>query len=213
MKNLVIVLSAIAALSYLAPIIVFAEPTHPNEVGLYTTPDGYGATGTYEVGVPVDVYLVLTKPTYLDGGLPFDNVSAFDGQLNFNPIGGIFKLGEIFPDHDRAWNIGDADHIEQGYLEYIVVWPEDAPVINDCFVLISFSFMNTNAWPVEVTLSPCSLPTIDGQMCFLSWDFGDSHLEIMHPVSGSNEAPVFIFNGAAVPVETESFGSVKALYR
>lgn len=206
-------LLAVTALSLMAFSTAIAEPTHPNEVGLYTAPNGYGETGTYEVGVPVDVYLVLTKPTYTLGGVPYDYVTGFDGQLNFNPTGGVFKLSEIFPDHDRAVNIGDADHIDLGYLEYIVVWYEDEPVINECVVLISFSFMNINPWPVEVTLSPCSLPSIDGQMCFLSVDYADPQLEIMHPVSGSHDAPAFIFNGDAVAVENQSFGSLKALFR
>jgi hypothetical protein len=35
----------------------------------------------------------------------------------------------------------------------------------------------------------------------------------MHPVSGSHDAPVFLFNGEAVTVESDTFGSVKALYR
>ena len=35
----------------------------------------------------------------------------------------------------------------------------------------------------------------------------------MYSMGGSHEAPVFVFNGEAVAVENESFGSVKALYR
>jgi len=43
--------------------------------------------------------------------------------------------------------------------------------------------------------------------------YDQEDIRIMHPVSGSYDAPVFIFNGEAVPVETESFGPVKTLYR
>ena len=35
----------------------------------------------------------------------------------------------------------------------------------------------------------------------------------MYSIGGSHDAPVFIFNGEAVDVESESFGTVKALYR
>ena len=59
-KAIVIVLSVFTLLS---ANIAFAEPTHNNEVGLYTNDDGTGATGTYVMEAPVDVYLVLTRPT------------------------------------------------------------------------------------------------------------------------------------------------------
>ncbi len=61
MKNLLFAVTALVALSALAPNSSIAEPTHPNEVGLYLTPDGYGATGTYEINVPVEVYLVTSE--------------------------------------------------------------------------------------------------------------------------------------------------------
>jgi hypothetical protein len=49
--------SAIAALSLLlVPGSSIAEPTSPNEVGLYTTPDAYDETGTLLVESPVNIY-------------------------------------------------------------------------------------------------------------------------------------------------------------
>ena len=64
-----------------------------------------------------------------------------------------------------------------------------------------------------VSLGPSPSSDIPGQMCFLTYDLGPPNLVVMHSISGSHDAPVFLFNGEAVPVETDSFGSVKVLYR
>jgi hypothetical protein len=203
---------AILVLSMLTSYVAIAEPTHPNEVGLYTTPDGYGATGTFEIGTPVEVFLVLTKATDMVSGMPYSAIRAFECTLYFNPAGGIFLLGEVLP--PGSVDIGDNNHIGDGYLEYIVGTADDWPVINESVVLIEFTFMNTNTSVVEVTLGQSFTPCIPGEMAFVSYEYEEPyHCTIMHPVSGSLDAPVFIFNGEAVPLEAESFGSVKALYR
>ena len=88
-------LFAVIAFSLLATGSSIAEPTHPNEVGLYTTPDGYGATGTSVIGSPVEVYLVLTRPTDVNNGdAPYPTVNAFECTLRFDPIpnNNLFKL-------------------------------------------------------------------------------------------------------------------------
>ena len=209
MKKMLFVVTALSLLNLSSAI---SEPTHPNEVGLYTTRDGYGPTGTFEVGSPVEVYLVLTKPIDLiGGGLPHSTVSSFECRLNFNPSGGLFLLGEILS--PNGINIGDNSHLGDGYLEYIFAG-DDMPVVDEAVVLIEFLFLYNNASPVEVTLGPSSASSIPGEMAFLSRDFyPDWNINVMHSVSGSHEAPVFIFNGEAVAVENESFGAVKALYR
>ncbi len=207
MKKMLLAVIAVFSISMLAPGTGLAEPTHFNEIGLYTTTDGYGETGTFVVNAPVDVWLVLTKPA--PEGIPCDGVRGFECQLNFNPIGGIFKLMDLLL--APGLNIGDIDHIHEGYLEYIVGFGDQLPVVNEAAALIHFQFLNTNSGPVEVTLGPIELASIPGQMVFA--DPTVTILEIMYPVSGHPDAPVFIFNGAAVSVETESFGSVKALYR
>lgn len=211
MKKLVF---ALVVLSVLAPFAGFAWPTDPNEIGLYTEPNGYGATGTYNVGVPVNVYLVLTKPTNLEVWEPISTLAVFETQLNFNPIGGVVLLADALP--EPAINFGDAGHINDGYLEYIVgaYFPYSWPVTDESIVLITFTFINTNSGAVEITLGPVSYPTIPGQMVFGTRDYeAPFHFEFMYPISGSYDTPVFLFNGEAVAVENASFGSVKALYR
>ena len=115
MKKLLFVMSVLSSLALLAPNPGFAEPTHPNEIGLYTTPNGYGETGTNIVGVPVDVFLVLTKPEVEND--PFPGVLGFDCQLNFNPVGLMFLLSLTLG--GEGLNIGDDYNVSSGWLEFI----------------------------------------------------------------------------------------------
>lgn len=202
--------SAIAALV----LLLFAgsslsQHLHPNQIGLFLTPDGTGAAGTDVIGNPVDAFLVLTKPTDLSGGgSPFSHIAVFECQLNFSPAGGILLQNESLG--GVGANQGDTFHISDGYLEYEVSG-QGWPVTNESIVLVYFTFVNTMTGPVEVTMGPTSDPFIEGEMVFLGTTSYEA--QVMHPSSGSHDAPVFIFNGEALPVKNETFGSVKALYR
>jgi hypothetical protein len=217
MQKLLFTMFAILATSLLSLSVVVAEPTHPNEVGLYLSPDGYGATGTFEVMVPVTVYLVLTKPTDVqNGGAPYNNIYGFECQLNFNPnpFGNLFKLLDNLP--SVSINVGDSSDINQGFLEYVVGIADSNPlaVVDEAAVLITFTFMAVAPNPFVVTLGPPGgYSSIPGQMAFYPNDQYSDDAQVMYSVGGSHESPVFIFNGEAVAVETETFGSVKALYR
>jgi hypothetical protein len=207
MKKLLFVVSALAALSLLAPSSGFAQHVYYNQLGLYMDASGFGATGTMDVGIPVNVFLVLTRPA--SGESVFPGVKAFECQLNFNPAGNLFKLGDALA--ADGLNIGDVDNINLGYLEYVVGFSDVVPLQPDESVaLITFTFLNNNAGPVEVTLGPPSQASIPGEMVFLP---PTPPLEIMYPSSGDPNDPVFIFNGDAVAVEDATFGGVKALYR
>ena len=207
MKKLLFAVSALAALSLLAPSSGFAQHVYFNQVGLYMDANGFGATGTNDVGTPVNVFLVLTKPAM--GETVFPGVKAFECQLNFSPVGNIFKLGDALA--AEGLNIGDVDNIAMGYLEYIVGFSDVVALQPDeSIALITFTFMNLNAGEVDITLGPPSTASIPGQMAFLP---PDPPLVAMYPSSGATDAAVFKFNGMAVAVENETFGAVKALYR
>ena len=210
MKKLLFAAAAIFALSMLAPGTGFAEPTHPNEVGLYTNDDGTGATGIYGIGTLLEVFLVLTRPTDTLTGAPYATINAFECRLNFNPPGNLFKLGEILPPY--SINIGESNNILAGYLEYVVGIGTDWPVTDESVQLIEFLFLHSAPGVIEVTLGPISNipPSIPGHMAFQSVP---GHLLIMYSMGGSHDAPVFLFEGEAVAVENETFGSVKALFR
>jgi hypothetical protein len=210
MKKFLVAVTAVAALSLLlAPSTGIAEPTNPNEVGLYDSPDAWtGISGTDIIGSPVDVFVVLSKVEDTETGTPYPTINAFELKLNFDPIGGLFKLGDAYP--PQAINVGDNNNIGEGYLEYVVGLGEDCPVVDEQAVLIGITFMHTSSDEIAVTVCPTDFPGIDGHMAFQSVE-GD--LRVMHSMSGSHEDPVFIFSGIAIAVENESFGSVKALFR
>ena len=211
MKKLLFAVSALAALSLLAPSTGFAqhESSSNNQVGLFLNADGTGDTGTFEVGVPVSVYLVLINPTDVeDAEAPYATINAFECMLNFNGPA-LFKLADTFP--PTAVNVGDNSDINQGFLEYIVGLGTSADVAAGSVTMISFQFMATNPGITEITLTQTSAPSIPGVMAFQSVT---GQLREMYNATGTAGNIVFNFNAVGpVAIETESFGSVKALFR
>jgi hypothetical protein len=159
----------------------------------------------------VDVFLVLTKPTDVeDGDSPYTTINSFGCTLNFTPIpnDNLVIMGESLP--QSGFNAGDSSDINQGFLEYIVGMSTPVPVANEAALLVAFTFMNLDPTTTAVTLGPSSSNAVAGKMFFQS-EVGQPR--VMYSVGGSPEAAVFLFNGEAVDVEDESFGSVKALFR
>ncbi len=196
--------------SLLAPSTLSAEPTHPNEVGLYTNDDGTGATGVQGLLGPVELYLVVTRPTDTDTGQPFDSINAFQCRLEFSTVDNLAFVGEVLP--PNSVNFVPDNHFNDGYMEYFVGMVDDWPVTNDSVVLITFTFAQTAPGMVAVRLGPIQVypPDIPGHM-IISTSFGP--IMPMYPISGSHDAPVFLFDGEAVGVENQLFGSFKALFR
>jgi hypothetical protein len=219
MKNLIIFAIVVSTLSLLVHNTGFAEPTHPNEVGLYTTSDGTGATGTFVVGTPVNVYLVLTRPTDVDnGGVPFNVVTGLELTLHFNPVPNddLIVMETILP--PGSVDIGRYKDINEGMLEFVVGIPDSEAinVVNEAAILVEFTFLNLSTEKTEVSLHPnADFQSVAGEMGYLGGEIPETPyvLLAMYSMGGSHDASVFEFNGEAVAVEIESFGSVKALYR
>ncbi len=99
MKKLIVVVSAMAAFSLLVPHAGFAQhKASPNNiVGLYLNADGTGANSTFNIGVPVLVYLVLINPTDVENDdAPYSTIDAFECTLNFyGPV--LLLLDETLP--------------------------------------------------------------------------------------------------------------------
>ena len=170
MKKLLLFASAIVALSLLTPITGLAEPTHPNEVGLYLTTDGTGGTGTNVVGGQINIYLVMTKPADAENGYtPYLSLLAFELALHFDPVpnNNLFKLADVLPSY--SINVGDSSNVNNGYLEYVVGIATNYPVIvtDESAVLIRFNFFITTSNPMAITLHPTSKPSIPGEMVFI----------------------------------------------
>ena len=219
MKHLNVCILILVSFSLLTSNAGVAEPTHPNEVGLYTTADGSGGTGTYVMGEPVDVYLVLTKPTDVNhGDQPFNVITGLELQLKFSPApnNDLFLVNTELP--PGSVDIGEIKDINTGILDFIVGIPdsEAVEVVDAAALLVRLTFLNFSSEVIKVSLGPTEGGwSIPGQMAFLGGMVPHTPYELlpMYSMGGSHEAPVFEFNGSAVAVESESFGSVKAMYR
>ena len=210
MKKLPVVVLVMAAFSLLAPHVGFAqhESSPNNIVGLYLIPDGTGGTCTYDLGVPVSVFLVLINPTDVENDdAPYATISAFECTLEFSGPA-LFLIEETLP--PTGTNEGDAGDINNGYLEYIVGLDTPLDVTAGSATLISFQFMSTNPGATEITLAPTSAPSIPGAIAYQSVA---GEFRTMLPARGSLGVPVFVFNDCGLPTEEKCFGTVKALYR
>ena len=215
MKKLLFAVSALAALSLLAPSTGFAQVPHDydNTVGLFLTPDGTGATGTSDIGAGVLVYMVLLRPAdYDNGDTPYTSINAFECSLFIDPVpnNNLFLLATTIP--PNSVDIGPSKDINSGRLDYIVglATGSEVPIVDGAVSLITFNFMNTSVGTFDITMGPTTAPAIPGEMAYQGVA-GD--LRIMYSAGGSSDASVFQFNGSAVAVEDASFGSVKALFR
>ena len=213
MKKLFVSVLTAISLSFLICGVGLSQYTHPpNTVGLFTMPDGSGDNHSIDVGTPITVYLVLIKPTdEQNGDTPYTIITGFECQLNFIPVGNLFKLGETFPPNYEP--VGDNNNIGLGYLEYIVGMYPGYPVTNESVVLISIIFMHTAPGNIEVTLGPINIsgpPSITGEMAFQEIP-GD--LRAMYPYTNPYIGFQFLFGEPGLALESETFGSVKALYR
>jgi hypothetical protein len=213
MKKFQMVSLALVVFFLLIPFSVVGQHIYSNQVGLFLTPDGTGPTSTNEVGVPVNVYLVLINPVDDDGN-PLPGITAFDCMLNFSPPGGLVSTGITFP-LEGTINLGDTSQVAAGWMEFIVGFAMEIPTSPDGTVLLAtIQFIQLYPASIYVTLGPASVPTIPGIMIFVYNDpYSGSTVQEMYPASGSYDDPVFAFSGSAVPVVSRTFGAVKVLYR
>ncbi|MFO7608027.1 MAG: hypothetical protein R6X35_02340 [Candidatus Krumholzibacteriia bacterium] len=191
-----------------------AQINHPyNEVGIYTVeqPDG---CATARVEVPVGgefwCYLVLTNPWNEALDRPVTTVGGFEFRLGIPE--GVIVLASVYPPF----------HIDDCF----GCWPDfrvgaNMPVNNGFRTLMPFQIMVTTGEPVFLSMAPTAVTpsSIPGEIVFTDYD-DDFSLQVMHPVSGSFDVPVFAINWdgdlsfcQTVPLRDESFGSLKALYR
>ena len=114
-------------------------------------------------------------------------------------------------------DIGVKD-FDGGYLEFIcgISYGSPLPVVNEAVEMAKLTFMSLGAQVTQVFLGPIpAVQSIAGEMAFLGGQAPSIEYELlpMYSIGGSHDAAVFAFNGAAVAIETASFGSIKALYR
>ncbi len=190
-----------------------AQVNHPyNEVGIYTVERPDGCEGA-QVDIPamtqVTCYVVLTNPYNESLGRPITTIGAVEFALGLSS--GVVLMGAQVP-----WTAVGFPPLPPDY-----VLSGQVPVVDGFFTIMVLTLMPTTANPAFVHLLPVqdTPQTIAGEMAVFDFDDGYS-ANVMHPVSGSADVPVFAINWdgdlsfcETVPDETASFGGVKALYR
>ena len=184
-----------------------------NEIGLFYDPDDLTSVSLREDIDPYEtLHLVLVNPYFNFGK---DN-EIFPGVQPATTISG-FELRIGLPAGQMAVFIAVHDFQTIGTPpDFAVGFAEPVPVVDNQIYLGMFVILNINPTVVsEYYLLPVvARPSIPGYMAAASL-IGPDDLELLalFPNSGSQDAPVFVINGAPVPVEAETWSSVKALYR
>ncbi len=222
MKKMFFAVSALAALSLLAPSVGFAaQGTAANQIGIYSDATGDVDSANIDIA-PSNVfhaYLVLTNPinNTRDGGTntntPVTMVEGFEVRV-IKPAGlnaTWFQMGEALP----------PDGIDAGTApDYVVGFGTPFAVVGNATVLIDWTLMMLSGDPHEWYLGLTSFPSLDGTMSYqdaddttVPHDQGNIPLVSAYPSSGDYADAVFSVNGTAVAIENESWGNVKALFR
>ena len=197
--------------------ICFAATNDQNELGLfYDRSDLTSVSHSDNVQSYETIHLILLNPYF--------NCSFIDNQyvvaVGTKPVTNI-KGVEIRVEHPVGQTLfysspGGAMIIGQSP-DYIIAFDDPIPVIDRQAYLGSFFVLGVQQTATnEYFLTPIGgyNPSISGHMaCSSQLDDGTSRMHAAFPISGSHDAPVFVFNGAPVPTERETWSSVKALYR
>jgi len=220
MKKLLFAVSALAALSLLAPSTGFAQVTE-NVIGIYTNETGdltdqetaVNFTGTGQF----TAYLVLNNPVnqaWMGSNpptvRPMDSVSGFECNIATPTDAQFFTLAADLP--GGGLNVGQ----EPG--DWIVGFSTPAPVTEDkSVVLITFTFMTLDTVAKTIFLGPTIQPSFPGEdvMAIVDGSLVDDNLQRAYPITGDFDLPVFGINTdpPTTPIESESWGGVKALFR
>lgn len=212
MKKLLFAMSALAAISLLAPSAGFAQ--FQNRVGIYADEIASAAHANPATNVPTNVYMLLFNPVGNSG--PVTSIEAFECIVSVTPTTGIFKLSETVMPGVQVINLGDTSSLAN--MEYIVGSATPKAVVNNVCVLVQFQMLITVSPPptFRFFVKPTSVPSIPGQM---AWQAGGGPpLYVMTPsnTAESFDEAVFGFHlppGEPVATEDSNWGNVKALFR
>jgi hypothetical protein len=210
MKKLLFVLAALAILSLAAPVTGFAQldpPAAANQIGLYTVPvdttDLASSEFTVLASVPFFAYLCVTKPQ--DNAFnAVELIEAFECRVTFDNPTAYFKLAETLP--PQAINVGDTSSLVNG-LDYAVGLGTPLPVVNGGAVLVTYQFFSATAASSLVFVGPSPQGNLYYQEAL------GKTLVDFYPSSSDPTLPIAGFNATPVATESETWGSVKSLYR
>jgi len=200
MKKLLIAVSALAALSLLAPSTGFAEAT--NILSLYADEAGTENTLTMSPYSQVDIYLVVTNPynTIRDSAIEFLGGVEFAVPAPTNAI----VLSWTWPVDVTDVGTGDS---------HIVGFGQSLPVVDGSAVVCTLNILYNSASsdPGYFTLAPSDPASNPGFMACLDWA-NEGDIISLTPPFESFDYHVLAINDV-VATERATMDAVKALYR
>ncbi len=206
MKKLFFAVSALAALSLLAPSTGFAQGAH-NQFGWYTDADMTASHVFGDAYSTHEVFMIVTNPYNESEGRPVEALGGIEFAYAV-PLGNV--LATVWANAATALDVGS------GPFDHIVGWGTPVPVVDNVVVVGTKSILLMSADPffghLQVVSSGATFPE---SMAILDFDPGSGDgLQPLYPASGDLAEPVFGFNtDEVVATESTSFDSLKALYR
>ena len=162
---------------------------------------------------PVTAYLVLTNPinhTYRavstdpDSERAVNLVDGWEAKVIKPTAPTFFALTENLG--PQAIDIGTKP-------DYVVGYASPLSVSAAAVTLCTWSFLQLDGGTYEFFLDVTDIPAIVGTMAYQDGEDAHQPLVSAYPSSGNSANPVFTINGAAVAVEDETWGGVKALFK
>ena len=199
MKKLLFAVTALAALSLLAPSTGFAQGAH-NQLGVYTD-DAMTATNLNAAlySQPV-VYFVVSNP-YSAAMAPIPSITGVEFKIVFDES--LLTQMSLEWTSDSVIDIGTAG-------SHIAGFGSPLPVVDSTLTVCAVTFLIMSGDPNYIHLAPADPASIADVMVLLD---GDEVLSPLWPSSGNFADPVFAFNGTAVATTSVELDHIKALYR
>jgi len=202
---MLVVVTALAALTLIAPTSGLAQAAD-NQFGIFF--DTEATQVNIDPAGPFFAYLFLLQPVDLVGD-PATEINAFEISLRVDNATNLFKLADsVIP--PNAIIVGDRSDITAG-LDYIVGLAAPYPVTGGKVHLMTFQFLKQDAVPVFLYLQDTRSGVLQYQVPTANPDV--SILVPAFPASSDQGTPVASFFGAVVPVESQTWGQLKSLYR
>lgn len=194
MKLLLFVLSL--SLLLLGPVYAQVDTT-PNGVGIYADLGGLQNEVELEVGTPLEVYLLLTRPS------------------GTNALGG-WECGLVIPDNVTiwGWNVPTPGAISLSEPPNFMVGHPEVPyqTIN---LLMTFILVPLDSEPAQFYITRSTLPNAGDVPRYVDDPYlsSDEGTVEMIPYEGGAGMASFVVNAGPLATSSSLWGDVKALYR
>jgi len=201
MKKLLFAVTALAALSLLAPSTGFADGSY-NQIGFYTDEAMTSVNAVADAPyATVPVYVVLTNPHNGTDRL------ADIGGYEFGYVAGADLTVLSMTFSSDGIDVGAAGNHIVGLGAPLVVGDDFSVLLGTMSVLYGVTDGSAREFHLAVT-DPASIP---GTMAIIWGPSGT--LQAVYPSSGSYDDPVFSINGDVVATENIHMDEIKAMYR